>query len=40
MRIRKVIIVNYNLVFKWFKILIELSDTLLSTGVFSKGPVL
>lgn len=35
MRIRKVTIVIYNLVFKWFKVLIEVSDT----RVYSKGPV-
>lgn len=32
MRIRKVTIVNYNLVSKLFKMIIEVSDTLLSTG--------
>lgn len=31
-RIRKVTIVNYNLVSKLFKMIIEVSDTLLSTG--------
>lgn len=35
MRIRKVTIVNYDLVFKWFKMLIEVSGILLSTGIYS-----
>lgn len=40
MRIRKVTFVNYNLVSKWLKMIIEVSHTVKHWLICSKGPVL